>query len=52
MYNPINKTDDAKAFGLDLMRLTADRDKQNEALGALFRAMVFGINGSDEKKPA
>lgn len=51
MYNPINKTEDAKAFGIDLMRLTADRDKQNEALGALFRAMVFGIS-SDEKKPA
>lgn len=51
MYNPINKTEDAKAFGVDLMRLTADRDKQNEALGALFRAMVFGISG-DEKKPA
>ena len=51
MYNPINKTEDAKEFGLDLMRLSADRDKQNEALGALFRAMVFGISG-DEKKPA
>ena len=51
MYNPISKTDDAKAFGLDLMRLAADRDKQNEVLGALFRAMVFGISG-DEKKPA
>lgn len=52
MYNPINKTEDVKEFGLDLMRLAADRDKQNEALGALFRAMVFGISGSDEKKPA
>lgn len=51
MYNPINKTEDAKAFGLDLMRLADDRGKQNEALGALFRAMVFGISG-DEKKPA
>lgn len=51
MYNPIDKAEDAKAFGIDLMRLTADRDKQNEALGALFRAMVFGISG-DEKKPA
>lgn len=51
MYNPINKTDDVKEFGLDLMRLAADRDKQNEVLGALFRAMVFGISG-DEKKPA
>lgn len=51
MYNPINKTEDAKEFGIDLMRLAADRDKQNEALGALFRAMVFGISG-DEKKPA
>lgn len=51
MYNPTNKTEDTKAFGLDLMRLAADRDKQNEALGALFRAMVFGISG-DEKKPA
>lgn len=51
MYNPINETEDAKAFGLDLMRLAADHDKQNEVLGALFRAMVFGISG-DEKKQA
>ena len=45
------KAQDAEAFGRDLMRLAADRDKQNEVLGALFRAMVFGISG-DEKKPA
>lgn len=51
MYNPIDKAEDAKAFGIDLMRLAADRDKQNEVLGALFRAMVFGISG-DEKKQA
>lgn len=51
MHNPINKTDDAIAFGRDLMRLSDNREAQNEALGALFRAMVFGISG-DEKKPA
>lgn len=51
MYNPIDKAEDAKAFGIDLMRLAAERDKQNEVLGALFRAMVFGISG-DEKKQA
>ena len=51
MYNPINETEDVKEFGLDLMRLSADRDKQNEVLGALFRATVFGISG-DEQKPA
>lgn len=51
MYNPIDKAEDAKAFGIDLMRLAADHDKQNEVLGALFRAIVFGISG-DEKKQA
>ena len=52
MYNPINEAKDAKESGLNLMRLADDRGKQNEALGALFRALVFGISGSDEKKPA
>lgn len=51
MYSTINETENVKEFGLDLMRLAADHDKQNEVLGALFRAMVFGISG-DEKKPA
>ena len=55
MYNPINKTEDAIAFGRDLMRLADDREAQNEALGALFRAMVFGVEPQHEdntKQPA
>lgn len=55
MHNPINKTDDAIAFGRDLMRLSADREEQDKALGALFRAMVFGVepqHEDDNKQPA
>lgn len=51
MYTPINETEDTKAFGRDFMKLTEDREAQNEVLGALIRAMVLGVSDSD-KKPA
>lgn len=51
MYQPIiDKAEDAKAFGRDLMRLAADQEEQDKALGALFRAVIFGLTGN--KKPA
>lgn len=48
------KAQDAEAFGRDLMRLAESREAQNEILGALFRAMVFGVEApnDDGKQPA
>lgn len=47
------KAQDAEAFGRDLMRLAENREAQNEILGALFRAMVFGVEpDGDNKQPA
>lgn len=51
MYNPINKTEDAKEFGAAFMRLSEDRAAQDKVLGALIRAMVLGV-GDSEKKTA
>ena len=50
MYNPISKTEDAKAFGADFMRISKDRALQDKVLGELFRALAFGIKraGEDE----
>lgn len=46
------KTEDAKAFGLDFMKLASDYAIQNMVLGAMLRTLVLGAQDDKPDKPA